>query len=104
MSMRLDFHAQCKALRLPVPVAEYRFHPTRRWRFDWAFPEHLIAVEQEGGAWVQGRHNRGSGFIKDCEKYGEAFALGWTVLRATPAMMRDSTAAQWVERRLRRAA
>ena len=23
---------------LPGPVPEYRFHPTRRWRFDYAWP------------------------------------------------------------------
>lgn len=34
-----------------------RFHPSRRWRFDCALPEHRVAVEVEGGVW---RSSRGS--------------------------------------------
>ena len=96
----VDLPTQCKALGLPVPVPEYRFHPVRRWRFDWAIPDSRIAIEQEGGIWTGGRHTRGTGFTKDCEKYGEAFALGWVVLRATPQMVNNGTVAQWIERRL----
>ena len=65
-------------------VKEFRFHPTRRWRFDYAFPELKIAVEVEGGVYIQGRHTRGSGFIKDMEKYNTAASMGWTIIRVTP--------------------
>ena len=51
---------------------EYRFHPTRKWRFDAAFPSEKVAVEIEGGVWKYGRHNRASGFLNDMEKYNEA--------------------------------
>jgi len=60
---------------------EYKFHPKRRWRFDFAFPLIKIAVEIEGGVWSGGRHTRGAGFIKDMEKYNAAVLLGWRVLR-----------------------
>ncbi len=62
-------------------VEEYRFHPTRRWRFDFAIPYLRIAIEAEGGVWSGGRHVRGSGFTLDCEKYNAATVLGWRVLR-----------------------
>jgi hypothetical protein len=88
-------------LGIPIPIPEFRFHPTRRWRFDYAWPDLMIALEQEGGAWVKGRHTRGSGFVKDCEKYGEAFALGWTVVRATPQMIDSGIAIDWIQRRLK---
>lgn len=32
-------------------VKEYRFHDKRKWRFDYAIPEHKIAIEVEGGVW-----------------------------------------------------
>jgi very-short-patch-repair endonuclease len=69
-------------------VPEYRFHPTRKWRFDFAWPENKRAMEVEGGVWTGGRHTRGSGFLKDCEKYNAAASLGWRVFRFTPIQVR----------------
>lgn len=62
-------------------VAEYCFHPTRRWRFDFAIPDKMIAIEIEGGSWSGGRHTRGAGYNKDMKKYNEAVKLGWRLLR-----------------------
>ncbi len=65
------------------PVREYRFHPTRRWRFDFAWLEQKVAVEIEGGTFTGGRHTTGAGHHGDCKKYNEAVYLGWKVLRFT---------------------
>ena len=65
-------------------VKEYKFHPKRRWRFDYAIPEHKIALEVEGGVWSQGRHTRPQGFLNDIEKYNTAGLMGWRVFRTTP--------------------
>lgn len=75
---------QWRLYGLPIPEAEYRFHPERRWRFDYAFPSQKIGVEIEGGVWNRGRHTRAVGFIGDMEKYNEAGRLGWRVFRFTP--------------------
>jgi len=69
------------------PTTEYKFHPQRRWRFDFAWPNHKVAVEIEGGSWVRGGHNRGVGYQKDCEKYNAATAMGWRVFRLTGHMI-----------------
>lgn len=69
---------------LPEPMLEYKFHPSRRWRFDFAWPEYKIALEVEGGIFVYGRHTRGSGFLKDMEKYNAAAMMGWRILRVQP--------------------
>lgn len=69
---------------VPAPVAEHKFHPLRRWRFDYAWPAEFIALEVEGGVWTGGRHTRGAGFVKDMEKYNAATVLGWRVLRVQP--------------------
>jgi very-short-patch-repair endonuclease len=66
---------------------ELRFHPVRRWRFDFAHIEALVAIEIEGGTWVGGRHTRPAGFHKDCEKYNEATLCGWTIFRLTHQMI-----------------
>lgn len=73
-------------------VREFRFHPSRRWRFDFAWPEQRLAVEVEGGHWSGGRHTRGSGFEADCEKYLHAVVEGWRVLRVTGSMVKSGVA------------
>ena len=85
------------------PEREYRFHPTRRWRFDFAFPDAKLGVEVDGGQWIPGggRHNRAGGFQKDLEKMNAAVELGWRVLRFTPDMVVVGTAANTIERVLR---
>ena len=83
---------QIRALKLPEPEREHRFHPVRRWRFDFAWPDLMLACEVEGGTWANGRHSRGSGFEKDCEKYGEAMLLGWDVYRCTSGMVKSGAA------------
>lgn len=75
------------AAGLPAPIAEYRFSTERRWRFDFAWPEFHVALEMEGGVWLGGRHVRGSGFLKDMEKYNAAVIAGWRVLRCTPSTL-----------------
>ena len=75
--------------RMPKAVQEYRFHETRKWRFDFAYPELKIAIEVEGGTWAAGRHTTGAGFDKDCEKYNAATRMGWRILRYTAKSMKN---------------
>lgn len=79
-------------MRLPIPILEYRFARPRLWRFDFAWPLHMIAAECEGAVWTNGRHTRGSGFIKDIEKYNAATIMGWRVLRFDPARIQSGAA------------
>lgn len=66
-------------------VKEYKFHPVRKWRFDYALPSALVALEVEGGVWTGGRHTSPKGFLGDVEKYNTATLMGWSVYRTTPA-------------------
>lgn len=65
-------------------VPEYKFHPKRKWRFDYALPDQKLAIECEGGIWTNGRHTRGKGYKGDMEKYNAAIENGWKLLRFTP--------------------
>lgn len=68
------------------------------WRFDFARPDLLVAVEVEGGAWVMGRHNRAAGFHADLMKYDAALRLGWTVYRCDGRMIREGRAIETIRR------
>lgn len=90
-----------RAAGLPEPVRELKFHPSRRWRFDFAWPEpEKVALEIEGAVWTGGRHTRGSGFVADCEKYNTATQMGWKVFRVTGGMVKSGEALQLIERAL----
>jgi len=112
MSKLEDTMAQQMALaKLPAWVSEYRFHPVRRWRFDFAWPEKMIALEVEGGQFTHGkpirhydprrkkrattqisRHLSPMGFEGDCKKYNAAALLGWRVIRVTTQMVKSGEA------------
>lgn len=89
---------------IPTPEAEYKFHPTRKWRFDYCWPDSRIAVEIEGAIWVYGRHTRGAGFLRDMEKYNFAAKLGWRVFRFTPQQLKKGEAQAFIKPVLLRAA
>lgn len=94
---------QIKALKLPAPKVQYRFHPLRKWSFDFAWPDRMLYLEVEGGIWIRGggRHNRASCFEKDAEKYNEAALLGYRGLRVTTQQVTSGVAVMLVERALR---
>lgn len=93
-----------RGIGLPHPKREYRFHTTRKWRFDFAWPELRLAVEVEGGVYSGGRHTRGKGFEADAEKYNEAALMGWTVIRVTPGMIKKGLAIDTISRAIQEAA
>lgn len=105
---------------------EFIFHTVRKWRFDGAIVADRVAFEIEGAifngqkarnqldtigaagvsmsaadvkALMQtqgGRHNRGAGMKRDLEKYAEAAAAGWIVVRVMPEWVTDGRAREWV--------
>ena len=94
----------------PEPERNYRFHGTRKWRFDFAWLDAGVAVEIEGGTQgrrvkcqccgavvrarkgdgsagrelrIGGGHNRGEVYRDNCAKYNAATLDDWTLLRYT---------------------
>ena len=70
-------------------VREYRFHPVRRWRLDFATEDGTkVAVEIDGGEFIKGggAHNRGARMAQDYEKRNSAAEMGYVVFQLTGAM------------------
>jgi hypothetical protein len=93
---------------------EYRFAPPRKWRADFAVvlfrhpsepsyaaPDQVdLLIEVDGGAFIAGRHSRGTGVEKDAEKQSAAAILGYRVIRCTPAQVNDGRALSWIRQAL----
>lgn len=82
-------------------VREHRFHPKRRWRFDFAIIDKMLAIEVEGityfgGREKLGRHQTASGMEKDLEKYSEAMKLGWNIYRCSQRMVKSGYAIETI--------
>ena len=78
---------------MPLPAREVRFHPSRKWRWDFAWPDIKLAVEIQGGG-QNGRHSSIAGMTGDCDKYNAAVSLGWRVLKFTSKHKPDEMARQ----------
>lgn len=85
------------SLKLPVAVAEFQFHPVRKWKFDFAFPDQRIAVEVQGGIWTRGRHVRPAALKQEWEKLNTAAGQGWRILYCEPRSIATLKFARQVE-------
>lgn len=95
-----SFPSLCRAVGIPSPVPEFKFHPTRKWRIDWCWPEQKLALEIDGGVFIQGRHTRASGWLKDSEKLNTAAVMGYRLLRCTPQQLASGAILKTVEEAL----
>lgn len=93
------FDKLCVAHGLPEPVHEYEFAETigRQWAFDYLF-DGWLAVEKQGGIWINGHHSGGQNQIDDMEKKNHAVLLGFCVLEFTPEQFNDGSAFAFIRR------
>ena len=75
-------------------MAEYRFAPPRKFRFDYAWIDAKVALEIEGGIWMKGGsgHSHPMWILRDMKKGNLAASLGWKIFRFTTKEFRDGTA------------
>jgi len=93
----------CKALKLPIPVRNFRFHTTRKFEIDWAWPALKIGVEIQGGIWVGGAHARPMNIARDMTKHNLLLDAGWRVWHYTPKEVMDGVAIEHIDKILRAA-
>lgn len=117
MKSELEEHllANIRQLSLSEPLRQYKFvaqllgegkgvrkriaeSGLKNWQFDFCWPEYRLAVEVEGGTWINGGHNRGAYYEDNCRKYNAALEMGWRVLRYTGDMVKSGEAVNQIER------
>lgn len=119
---------QLKGKKIPFQ-REYRFHPTRRWRYDFYLeaedkyadwpeppfgvnllppeepPKRKILVDVQGGLYMRGtrgKHARPAGYRNDAEKMHAAQQMGYQVIYVTADMVTDGTALKMIREALSR--
>lgn len=105
---------------IPRPETEYKFHETRKWKMDFAWPHNFsdtacfldekavayyttlkpVCLEVQGGIFIQGRHSRGAALIKEWEKLNEAACLGYRILYCQPSDLCTTDMANTIKRAL----
>lgn len=97
-----ELRDQLRVTGIPDPDTEFRFHPVRKWRFDFCWPDKKIAVEYQGGIYSQGKqgHQTTSGISRDCVKFSTAASMGWRLLPINAGMVRDGTALDLIRKAL----
>ena len=93
---KIEFSLLCKPEGLPMPTREFKFHDTRKWRLDYAWPDKMVAMERDGLTYEGGRHQRMQGYEDDCEKLNTALTLGWKVLRVPPKHIDNGKVFEWL--------
>jgi hypothetical protein len=96
-----DIETVWKIAGLPRPQCEACFHPRRKWRIDYFWPEFRLAVEIEGGVFIKGRHVTGVGSVSDMEKYNFLTLYGLRLLRFTPRQVKSGYATAFIQAFLR---
>ena len=105
----LTLEAQLSQAGIPFE-REVVFAAPRKWRADFGVYEavgrgnpwgpRVLLVEIDGGAFIGGRHSRGTGVEADAEKQSAAAILGYRVVRLTPKQVEDGRGLQWIKQAL----
>lgn len=86
-----------KSEGIEAPTPEFRFHTTRKWRFDLCWKDQKLAVEIMGGIWNRGAHTRGAHYLSDCEKMNTATLMGYRVLNVCREHIESGQAILWIK-------
>lgn len=108
----LELEENLRRSGLPPVEREVKFHPTRKWRLDFAWRAWKVAIEYQGGLFTGARkgqkdewadrasHRSLAGTLRDHWKGNEAQVLGWIVILANAQTVKNGTVLEWAERAL----
>ena len=99
-ALEAELALQIRALGLPEPVREYQAITGRKFRFDFAWLEHRLLVEVNGGTYTKGAHSTGRGIARDYEKCNLATLAGWRVLSFDGKSVKSGEAVETIRKAL----
>lgn len=94
-SIEAELELMLRANRIPEAVRQCDWwHPVRKWRLDFFWPDAGLAAEVDGGLYVNGRHNRGAAMEEQYIRDQEAAMLGIRVIRFSPKQVKSGRAVE----------
>lgn len=103
MTRKLDAEGElARVLLLAGPPldsfeVQYRYVPGRRFTADFAYPDHHLLVEIQGGVFTGQAHGSVKGVLADLERLNLATVNGWKVLRFLPSATDDDEIAETLD-------
>ena len=82
-----------RLIGIPIQV-QHPFHPTRQYRFDFAFPEIKLAIEMQG---YGPGHAAFKEMYSDYVRHNEAVKLGWHILYFMQPHIKDENLEKTLE-------
>jgi hypothetical protein len=86
LDLNLAYWCNARGLELKCAATggELQFDPVRKWRWDYAIPAEKIAIEFNGGMFMdKSGHSSVSGLLRDSEKQNAGVAQEWRVIVLT---------------------
>ena len=95
---RILYAQICDRTKIPLPVQQLRFAAGRDYRADFAWPDHRLLVEVDGGLWIGGKHAIALHETRRQRRRIYAQALGWSIVEVGPPDVRSGAACDLIER------
>ena len=91
------FKLQLRANKIYVFKEQYRFHPTRQWKIDFAFPSAKLGIELDGAIFgKKSGHNTGVGILRKMEKSNELQKMGWRIFSFSGDQVKSGYAINYI--------
>ena len=93
------FRLQLAEAELPPHLEQFKAIPGRRYSWDFAFYDHRLLIELQGGVWMaKGGHNTGGGITRDCDKLILATLAGYYSMAFTMEHLKSGKAVESVKK------
>jgi len=81
---------------IPTPERQFQYAKGRKLRADFAWPDHRLLLEVQGGIYSKQAHGSITGILADIDRSNAAVLNGWRMLRVTPEMVRSGQALELI--------
>ena len=95
-ALQVQVREYCREIGLLQPIPEYPCIPGRKHRLDYAWPDHRVGLEIDGGMFTGGRHGGSPSAVRDVWKRNELTVRGWRGIHVAPSQLWKAQTWTWL--------